>query len=318
MRQLLEAGVHFGHQTKRWHPKMKKYIFTSRNDIHIIDLQQTLKLIHEAYSIVRQKVERGGKCLFVGTKKQAQEAIEEEAKRCGMYFVNQRWLGGTLTNFETIRKSIRKLKSLEQMKTEGIFDLLSSKEVSKKTKELMRLHHYIGGITEMKKLPDIIFIIDLKKEAIAVTEANRLGIPIVAVVDTNCDPGPIQHPIPGNDDAIRAIKLVSSVIANAVMEGRANQVEGVDDGDESSDEFTMDVDAERIMEDYLMEEEARMRHAKIRRKPTGTEASPAVPGDGTTLTVVTPDKDSRSKEIETVTELEKNIHEAMAETPVKA
>ena len=275
MRQLLEAGVHFGHQTKRWNPKMKRYIFTSRNDIHIIDLQQTLKLIHEAYLAVRQRVERGGIVLFVGTKKQAQEAIEEESKRCGMYHVNQRWLGGTLTNFETIRKSIKKLKGLEKMRDDKIFDLLSPKEVSKKTKELARLFHYIGGIIEMKKVPDVIFIIDIKKEAIAVSEAKRLGIPIVAIIDTNCDPTDITYPIPGNDDAIRAIKLVASVMADAVMEGRQNQVDaaGAEEG-EDGEEFVIDSDAERIMEDYLIEEEAKMRHAKIRRKMTGTEENP--------------------------------------------
>ena len=280
MRQLLEAGVHFGHQTKRWNPKMKKYIFTSRNDIHIIDLQQPLKLIHEAYAAIRLRVERGGKVLFVGTKKQAQEAIEEESKRCGMFHVNQRWLGGTLTNFETIRRSIKKLKSLEKMKEDNVFDLLSPKEVSKKTKELNRLIHYIGGITEMKKLPDVIFIIDIKKEAIAVTEAQRLNIPIVAVVDTNCDPTGITFPIPGNDDAIRAIKLVSSIVADAVSEGRASQIEAGGGEDEDKEEFIIDADAERIMEDYLMEEEAKMRHAKIRRKITGTEENPLVGVEG--------------------------------------
>ena len=276
MRQLLEAGVHFGHQTKRWNPKMKRYIFTSRNDIHIIDLQQTLKLIHDAYNVVRQKVERGGKILFVGTKKQAQEAIEEEAKRCGMYYVNQRWLGGSLTNFETIRKSIKKLKNLEKMQEDKVFDLLSPKEVSKKTKELNRLFHYIGGVVEMKKVPDLIFIIDIKKEAIAVTEAHRLGIPIVAVVDTNCDPTGITHPIPGNDDAIRAIKLIASIMADAVAEGRANQIEAAGGEDDEPEEYIVDADAERIMEDYLIEEEAKMRHAKIRRKITGTEENPVV------------------------------------------
>ena len=225
MRQLLEAGVHFGHQTKRWNPKMKKYIFTARNDIHVIDLQQTLQLIMNTYQIVKDTAEKGGKILFVGTKKQAQEAVEQEAKRCGMYYVNQRWLGGTLTNLETIRRSIRRLHKIEKMKADGLFEILPTKEVAQLQKELNRLEHYLGGIKDMKKLPDILFIIDTKKEQIAVNEGRKLKIPIVGIVDTNCDPDEVTHPIPANDDAIRAIKLLASVFANAVIEGTKGQIE---------------------------------------------------------------------------------------------
>lgn len=225
MRQLLEAGVHFGHQTKRWNPKMKKYIFTARNDIHVIDLQQTLQLIMSTYQYVKNIAEKGGKVLFVGTKKQAQEAIELEAKRSGMYYVNQRWLGGTLTNLETIRKSIRRLHKIEKMKADGLFEILPTKEVSQLQKELNRLEHYLGGIKDMKKLPDLIFIVDTKKEEIAVKEGRKLKIPIVGIVDTNCDPDEVTHPIPANDDAIRAIKLLTSVFANAIIEGTHGQIE---------------------------------------------------------------------------------------------
>ena len=225
MRQLLEAGVHFGHQTKRWNPKMKKYIFTARNDIHVIDLQQTLQLISSSYQFIKDTTEKGGKVLFVGTKKQAQEAIEKEAKRCSMYYVNQRWLGGTLTNLETIRKSIRRLHKIETMKQDGLFEILPSKEVSKLQKELNRLEHYLGGIKDMKKPPDILFIVDTKKEQIALREARKLNIPIVGIVDTNCDPDEVTHPIPANDDAIRAIKLLTTVFANAVIEGTQGQIE---------------------------------------------------------------------------------------------
>lgn len=225
MRQLLEAGVHFGHQTKRWNPKMKKYIFTSRNDIHVIDLQQTLQLINSTYQFIKDTAEKGGKVLFVGTKKQAQEAIEEEAKRCSMYYVNQRWLGGTLTNLETIRRSVRRLYKIEKMKQDGLFEILPTKEVSKLQKELNRLKHYLSGIKDMKKPPDIVFIIDTKKEQIALKEARKLNIPIVGIVDTNCDPDEVTHPIPANDDAIRAIKLLASVFANAVIEGTKGQIE---------------------------------------------------------------------------------------------
>lgn len=219
MRQLLEAGVHFGHQTKRGNPKMKKYIFTARNDIHVIDLQKSIKLISDAYMFICDAIKGGGKVLFIGTKKQAQEAVMEEALRCGMPFVNQRWLGGTLTNFKTIRKSVRRLKHILKMKEEGLFDRLPSKEQASLNRELSRLEHYLGGIAEMNDLPAVVFIVDTHKEEIAVKEAKKLGIPIVGIVDTNCDPSGITYPVPANDDAIRSIKLLASVMANAAIEG---------------------------------------------------------------------------------------------------
>lgn len=219
MKQLLEAGVHFGHQTRRWNPKMAPYIFTERNGIYIIDLQRTVKKLEEAYNFVRDVAKEGGKILFVGTKKQAQETVKEEAERCGMFYVNVRWLGGTLTNFQTIRRRIERLKELEQMEEEGTLDLLPKKEVMALRKEKEKLERFLGGIKNMKQLPDALFIVDPRKERIAVAEARRLGIPIVAIVDTNCDPDEIDYVIPGNDDAIRAVKLITSKIADAVLEG---------------------------------------------------------------------------------------------------
>lgn len=218
MKSLLESGVHFGHQTKRWDPRMRKYIFAERNGIHIIDLQKTISSIKEAYDMIREQVKAGKSILFVGTKKQAQQAIEREAQRCGMYHVNNRWLGGMLTNFQTIRKSILRLKKIEKMEVDGTFDSLTKKEVSGLNKERLRLEKNLGGIKEMKELPGAVFIIDTRKEAIAVAEAKRMGIPIVAVVDTNCNPTDIDYPIPGNDDAIRAISLFTKVIADAVID----------------------------------------------------------------------------------------------------
>ncbi len=219
MKQLLEAGVHFGHQTRRWNPKMARYIFTERNGIYIIDLQKTVRKVEEAYNFVRELAASGGTVLFVGTKKQAQEAVKEEAERCGMFYVNQRWLGGTLTNFNTIQKRIRRLQELEQMEEDGTFEVLPKKEVILLRKERERLEKFLGGIKGMKKLPDALFIIDPRKERIAVAEARKLGIPIVAIVDTNCDPDEIDYVIPGNDDAIRAVRLLTSKIADAVLEG---------------------------------------------------------------------------------------------------
>jgi small subunit ribosomal protein S2 len=218
MKNLLESGVHFGHQTKRWDPRMKKFIFAERNGIHIIDLQKTIAAIKEAYEVVRKAVHEGKPVLFVGTKKQAQQAIEREAKRCGMYYVNNRWLGGMLTNFSTIKRSILRLKKLEKMEVDGTFESLTKKEISKLNKEKARLEKNLGGIKEMKELPGIIFIIDTRKEAIAVAEAQRKNIPIIAIVDTNCNPEGIDYPIPGNDDAIRAITLFTQIVANAVVE----------------------------------------------------------------------------------------------------
>src|SRR5262250_1438019 len=220
MKELLEAGVHFGHQTKRWNPKMQKYIFGERNGIYIIDLQKTLKKFREAYAYVRDLAAGGGTLLMVGTKKQAQETVLEEAGRCGMFYVNHRWLGGTLTNFATIRKSIARLKKLDEMKETGEYDRLPKKEVIVLEREREKLQHALVGIKNMDRLPAAVFIIDPKKETIAVEEAQRLAIPIVAIVDTNCDPTGIDYPIPGNDDAIRSIRLITSRIADAVVEGR--------------------------------------------------------------------------------------------------
>jgi small subunit ribosomal protein S2 len=220
MKELLEAGVHFGHQTKRWNPKMQKYIFGERNGIYIIDLQKTLKKFREAYTFVRDLAAGGGTVLFVGTKKQAQETVLEEAARCGMFYVNQRWLGGTLTNFTTIRKSIARLKRLEEMRDTGEYERLPKKEALQLERERQKLDKALVGIKTMEQLPSAVFIVDPRKEAIAVAEARRLGISIVAIVDTNCDPTGIDYPIPGNDDAIRAVRLISSRMADAINEGR--------------------------------------------------------------------------------------------------
>lgn len=220
MKQLLEAGVHFGHQAKRWNPKMAKYIFTERNGIHVIDLHKSLKKIEEAYSVIRQISEDGGKVLFVGTKKQAQEAIREQAERSGVYYVNNRWLGGMLTNFTTIKKRIERLKELERMEADGTLDTAyTKKEAANFRKELAKLSKNLGGIKDMEEIPAAIFIVDCKKETLAIKEASDLGIPVFAMIDTNVDPDLITYPIPANDDAIRSVKLISSVVANAIIEG---------------------------------------------------------------------------------------------------
>ncbi|KAB8138765.1 30S ribosomal protein S2 [Gracilibacillus oryzae] len=224
MKQLLEAGVHFGHQTRRWNPKMKKYIFTERNGIYIIDLQKTVKKVEEAYNFIKEIAQNDGTVLFVGTKKQAQESVKEEAIRSGMYFVNQRWLGGTLTNFETIRKRINRLKDIERMEEDGTFEVLPKKEVVGLLKEKERLVKFLGGIKEMNKIPDALFIIDPRKERIAVAEAHKLNIPIVGIVDTNCDPDEIDYVIPANDDAIRAVKLLTAKMADAILEVKQGEV----------------------------------------------------------------------------------------------
>ena len=223
MKQLLEAGVHFGHQTRRWNPKMAEYIFTERNGIYIIDLQKTVKKLEEAYMFIREIAAEGGEVLFVGTKKQAQDSVKEEALRCGMPFVNARWLGGMLTNFNTIQKRIKRLAQLKAMEADGTFDLLPKKEVTKLNLEIEKLEKFMGGITEMKKQPAAMFIVDPRKEKIAVLEAHKLGIPIVAIVDTNCDPDDADYVIPGNDDAIRAIRLYASVLADAVLESKQGE-----------------------------------------------------------------------------------------------
>lgn len=223
MKQLLEAGVHFGHQTRRWNPKMKKYIFTERNGIYIIDLQKTVKKVEEAYNYVRELAANGGTLLFVGTKKQAQDSVRDEALRSGMFYVNQRWLGGTLTNFQTIRKRIERLKEIERMEEDGTFEVLPKKEVGELLKERDRLVKFLGGIKDMKKLPDAMFVIDPRKERIAIAEAHKLNIPIIGIVDTNCDPDEIDYVIPANDDAIRAVKLLTSKMADAILEGKQGE-----------------------------------------------------------------------------------------------
>lgn len=220
MKQLLEAGVHFGHQTRRWNPKMKEYIFTERNGIYIIDLQKTVRMLEQTYNWVRNLAADGGKILFVGTKKQAQDAVREEAERCGGYYVNQRWLGGMLTNFDTIKKRLARLEQLEEMENTDRWNTLTKKEQAVLIHERTKLQKFVGGIKGMKRLPDAVYIIDPRKERIAVQEARKLGIPIVAIVDTNCDPDEIDQIIPGNDDAIRAVKLITAKIADAVIEGR--------------------------------------------------------------------------------------------------
>ena len=223
MKQLLEAGVHFGHQTRRWNPKMAEYIYTERNGIYIINLQKTVKKIEEAYAFVKEVAESGQDILFVGTKKQAQDSIKEEAERVGMYYVNARWLGGMMTNFKTIKQRIERLNQLRKMEEDGTFDLLPKKEVIKLNLEIEKLDKYLGGIKDMKKLPGALFIVDPRKEKIAVAEAKKLGIPVVAIVDTNCDPDEVDYVIPGNDDAIRAVKLITATISNAVIEGRQGE-----------------------------------------------------------------------------------------------
>ena len=253
MKQLLEAGVHFGHQTRRWNPKMQPYIFAERNGIYIIDLQKTVKLVDKAYDFVKEVAANGGKVMFVGTKKQAQESIMSEAKRCGMYYVSNRWLGGTLTNFKTIKKRLARLHDLYSMEDNGQFDLLPKKEVIKLRAEREKLEKNLGGIKDMKKIPDALFVVDTRKEHLAISEAKKLGIPIVAILDTNCDPDEADYPIPGNDDAIRAVKLLASAMANAVIEGRQGesfdeepQEEAVesDEAAEDDDDFESEDDSE--------------------------------------------------------------------------
>jgi small subunit ribosomal protein S2 len=252
MKQLLEAGVHFGHQTRRWNPKMAPYIFTERNGIYIVDLQKTVKKLEEAYYFVRDLVADGDSILFVGTKKQAQDSIREEAERCGMFYVNARWLGGMLTNFKTMRRRIDRLAQLRQMEENGTFDLLPKKEVIKLNLEIEKLERNLGGVKNMKKLPGAVFIVDPRKERIAIAEAQKLGIPIVAIVDTNCDPDEIDYIIPGNDDAIRAIRLISATMADAVIEGRQGEDLTLDDtavqnqADEATEVESIEIDEEDV------------------------------------------------------------------------
>ncbi|HWT76156.1 MAG TPA: 30S ribosomal protein S2 [Mobilitalea sp.] len=246
MKQLLEAGVHFGHQTRRWNPKMAEYIYTERNGIYIIDLQKSVGKVDEAYTAIKNVVAEGGTVLFVGTKKQAQDAVKSEAERCGMYFVNERWLGGMLTNFKTIRSRIEKLKEIVRMSEDGTFDVLPKKEVIQLNKELEKLEKNLGGIKDMKKIPDAIFVVDPKKERICIQEAHTLGIPLIGIADTNCDPEELDYVIPGNDDAIRAVKLIVSKMADAVIE--ANQGVQLNDTADTSADADLDAALETVTE----------------------------------------------------------------------
>ncbi len=249
MKKLLEAGVHFGHQTRRWDPKMAEYIFQARNGIHIIDLQKTSKKLDEAYAFLKEQAEEGKTVLFVGTKKQAQECMKEAAIKCGMYYVDQRWLGGMLTNFETIRARVQRLKDLEAMQEDGTFDVLPKKEVILLKKEMEKLERNLGGIKDMEELPGVIFLVDPKKERIAVLEAKKLNIPIIGLVDTNCNPEEVDYAIPGNDDAIRAVKLIADVMANAVIEGRQGEsFETVEEQDVSEEATDMEQVVEKTEE----------------------------------------------------------------------
>ena len=249
MKQLLEAGVHFGHQTRRWDPRMAEYIFQARNGIHIIDLQKTSKKLDEAYSFVKEQAEEGKTILFVGTKKQAQECVKEAAEKCGMYYVDQRWLGGMLTNFKTIRTRVQRLKEIERMQEDGTFDVLPKKEVIGLKKELEKLERNLGGIKEMEELPGVLFVVDPKKERTAILEAKKLNIPVVGLVDTNCNPEDVDYAIPGNDDAIRAVKLIADVIANAVIEGKQGETFETS----ASEEQVAEENTEKSMEEVAEE-----------------------------------------------------------------
>jgi small subunit ribosomal protein S2 len=259
MKELLEAGVHFGHQSKRWNPKMKRYIYSSRNDIHVIDLNKSIPLIEQASEFIRNAVSGGGNVLFIGTKKQAQEAIEEESKRCGMFYVNQRWMGGTLTNFKTLKKNIARLNEIEKMKEEGTFDLLPKKEVILIEREHRKLVRGLGGIRQMTNLPAAVFIVDTKKEQTAVNEARKLAIPVVAIIDTNADPDEVDYPMPGNDDAIRSIKLLTSIVAEAVIAGR----EIAHPTTEKSEEIAVPLEAPAPEEAVVLSEEERIEEAGL-------------------------------------------------------
>jgi len=276
MKQLLEAGVHFGHQTRRWNPKMKNYIFTERNGIYIVDLQKTVKLMDVAYNYVRDLVAEGGSIIFVGTKKQAQDSIQTEAERCGAHYVNHRWLGGMLTNFATIRGRIDRMLQLEEMEVDGTFERLTKKEVLELRREKDKLHKFLSGIRNMKKLPDAVYVVDPRKERIAVAEARKLDIPVIAIVDTNCDPDEIDYLIPGNDDAIRAVKLITSVMADAVLEGK--QISEEEEAPEESESLE-EAAAEEIKGGEVIEpaegEEAEHETAEAGADTEEPEAAPA-------------------------------------------
>ncbi len=306
MKQLLEAGVHFGHQTRKWNPKMSKYIYAARNDIHIIDLQLTVGLIEEAYAFVCEQVKQGKTVLFVGTKKQAQDAVKEEAERCGMYYVNSRWLGGTLTNFKTIRSRIDRMVKIEKMEQNGEFDLLPKKEVAKLKEEFEKLQTNLGGIREMNRLPGVMFVVDPHNEDIAVAEARKLNIPIVAITDTNCDPDLIDYVIPGNDDAIRAVKLISSVIANAVIEANQGETPVLPEMEESGEPTSI----EEVV--AAAEESAEVKEAPVEEKTEAAEepkktvrkkAAPKAEGEEQAETAEeAPKKTTRKKKTETEAE----------------
>ena len=255
MKQLLEAGVHFGHQTRRWDPKMAEYIFQARNGIHIIDLQKTSKKLDEAYAFVKEQVEEGKKVLFVGTKKQAQDCVKEAAQKCGMYYVDQRWLGGMLTNFDTIQKRIDRLKELEEMENDGTFDVLPKKEVILLRKEMAKLERNLGGIKDMGSLPGVVFLVDPKKERIAILEAKKLNIPVVGLVDTNCNPEELDYPIPGNDDAIRSVRLITDIMANAVIEGKQGEGFDTETEEQVAEETTEPESIEEVVEEATEEPE---------------------------------------------------------------
>lgn len=254
MKQLLESGVHFGHQTRRWNPKMSEYIFTERNGIYIIDLQKTVNLLNTAYDFVKEEAAKGKTILFIGTKKQAQETIKAEAQRCDMPYVNQRWLGGMLTNFKTIKRRVSRLNELEKMEEDGLFNVLPKKEVIQLRKEHEKLQRFLGGIRYMDRIPDIIYVTDPRKEAIAIAEAKKLGIPVVSIVDTNCDPDPVDYVIPGNDDAIRAVKLITAVIADAVLAGRQGEQIGEHLDKENEDNLEEKQENIEIIEEEIVEE----------------------------------------------------------------
>ena len=307
MKQLLEAGVHFGHQTRKWNPKMKKYIFTSRNDIHIINLEDTVKLAEEAYNFVKEVVKEGKSVLFVGTKKQASEAIEQEAKRCGMYYINNRWLGGTLTNFKTIRSSVDKMKKIEQMEKTGEFDLLPKKEVLKLKQEYEKLAKNLNGIRDMTTMPGVIFVVDSKKEQIAIKEAKLMGIPLIGLIDTNCDPDDVDICIPGNDDAIRAIKLIAGSIADAVIEAR----EGIEIDRSAFDDEDIDIakalettDVTAAVESELAEDAANKKAKKKSKKPAKKDNKEKK-------------EEVKTEEVKTNETQEKTIEEKVAESEDK-
>jgi len=270
MKQLLEAGVHFGHQTRRWNPKMAPYIFGSRNGIHIIDLQKTLRMANESYDFMRELAAAGGRVLFVGTKRQATDATKEEATRAGQYFVNHRWLGGMLTNFKTVQQSVRKMKDLQRKKEEGVFELITKKEALKLQGELDKLERTLGGVQEMTHLPDCLFIVDVQKEELAVKEAQKLGIPVVAIVDSNCNPTGIDYVVPGNDDAIRAVRLFCSKIADAILEGAETfKLENAEEGDDFEEAMMHKAEA---AEEVVAEEAAPVEEAAAASEETTEEA----------------------------------------------